>query len=65
MTSWSDHPLCGPRDTMPSAFWGPEKLDSAAFVELTDVWEIARDFAEKIDRAFDEASRGAMVGTLE
>lgn len=37
MTSWSDHPLCGPHDTMPSAFWGPETLDSAAFVELVDL----------------------------
>jgi hypothetical protein len=38
MTSWSEHPLCGPRDTMPSAFWGPEKLDSAAFVDLVAIY---------------------------
>ncbi len=37
MTSWVDHPLCAPRDAMPSMFWGPEHLDSSAFVELVDL----------------------------
>ncbi|MDB4962701.1 MAG: hypothetical protein JWP01_2700 [Myxococcales bacterium] len=37
MTDWRAHPLCGPRDAYPDAFWGPEKLDSAAFVELVDL----------------------------
>ncbi|MBA3453245.1 MAG: class I SAM-dependent methyltransferase [Deltaproteobacteria bacterium] len=37
MTSWIEHPLCGPHDTMPTAFWGPERLDSAAFVDLVSL----------------------------
>ena len=37
--SWRDDPLCGPRETQPAAFWGPERLDSSAFVELVGMLE--------------------------
>jgi SAM-dependent methyltransferase len=45
MTSWSDHPLCAPRETMPAEFWGPEKLDSAAFLELVELLSPAAEIA--------------------
>ncbi|HEY4180449.1 MAG TPA: methyltransferase domain-containing protein [Kofleriaceae bacterium] len=35
--AWRDHPLCGPRATYPDRFWGPERMDSDAFVELVDL----------------------------
>lgn len=31
---WFDHPLCAPRDRLPTRFWGPEAFNPAAFGEL-------------------------------
>ena len=53
MTSWIDHPLCGPRETMPSRFWGPEQLDSAAFVELVDLLSPDVEIAALLDALRD------------
>jgi SAM-dependent methyltransferase len=37
--SWRDHPLCAPRDAMPSRFWGPERFDPGAWRELASLIE--------------------------
>jgi hypothetical protein len=34
---WRGHALCGPRAALPEAYWGPERLDPAAFAELLEL----------------------------
>jgi len=34
---WREHPLCAPRASLPDAYWGPERLDPAAFTELLEL----------------------------
>jgi SAM-dependent methyltransferase len=34
VATWAAHPLCAPTDCWPRAFWGPERLDPAAWREL-------------------------------
>lgn len=52
LDGWRDHPLCGPRATMPERHPGPEPLDTAAFRELVEL--ISRD-----------AERDAVLRVLE
>jgi len=33
--TWRDHELCGPAETFPATFWGPERMDAEAWRELT------------------------------
>lgn len=51
-TDWRDHPLCAPRDAMPARFWGPERLDPAAW----------REFAARLDPAAEIAAIVAALG---
>jgi len=34
---WRGHPLCAPRAALPDSYWGPARLDPAAFAELVDL----------------------------
>ncbi len=34
---WREHPLCAPRAALPDAYWGPERLDPAAYAELLEL----------------------------
>jgi SAM-dependent methyltransferase len=34
IAGWTSHPLCAPAAPWPAAFWGPERLDPAAWREL-------------------------------
>jgi len=67
MTSWIDHPLCAPRETQPLAFWGPEKLDSAAFVELAGLLSPDAEIAALVgalDGVADVVDVGGGTGLL-
>lgn len=64
---WTSHPLCGPAATMPDGFWGPERLDPAAWRELAALLapdtEIAALFAALGD-ARDVVDVGGGTGLL-
>ncbi len=37
--TWRDHELCGPAESFPDAFWGPERMDAEAWRELAAALE--------------------------
>jgi SAM-dependent methyltransferase len=37
--TWRDHELCGPAETFPASFWGPERMDAEAWRELAAALE--------------------------
>jgi ubiquinone/menaquinone biosynthesis C-methylase UbiE len=65
--SWREHPLCGPAESWPGAYWGPEPLDSAAwraFAERLDVDEEAAILAKYLDGASTLLDVGGGLGTI-
>lgn len=60
-TDWRAHPLCGPRATLPAQFWGPEQLDSRAFVELAGLLSPDVEIAALL-RALGDATDVVDVG---
>lgn len=64
---WIDHPLCGPRDTMPARFWGPERLDPTAWRELAAAVEPDAEIAalrEALADARDVVDVGGGTGLI-
>lgn len=43
--SWRGHPLCGPAETFPAEFWGPEPFNPEAWRELTPLFSPAAEIA--------------------
>jgi SAM-dependent methyltransferase len=43
--AWRDHPLCGPAAAFPDRFWGPERMDSDAFVEMASLLSTETELA--------------------
>jgi SAM-dependent methyltransferase len=50
---WTSHPLCAPAATMPAAFWGPERLDPAAWRELAALLAPDAEIAALLDALGD------------
>ena len=53
-TDWRAHPLCGPRDTYPDRYWGPDRLDP-------ETW---RRFAALLDPTAEIAAILAALGDV-
>jgi SAM-dependent methyltransferase len=65
--AWRVHPLCGPADTRPAAFWGPERLDPTAWRELAARLVPDAEIAALLDAlgdAGDVVDVGGGTGTL-
>jgi SAM-dependent methyltransferase len=58
---WFAHPLCGPRDSLPDRFWGPEHIDPAAWRELAALLSPDTELAALLD-ALGDASDVVDVG---
>jgi hypothetical protein len=58
---WREHPLCAPRAAMPERYWGPERLDPAAFAELVELLSPDAEIAALV-RALDGVTEIVDVG---
>jgi SAM-dependent methyltransferase len=45
VTDWRSHPLCGPIETFPATFWGPEPFNPEAWRELTPLFSPEAEIA--------------------
>lgn len=60
-TAWRSHPLCGPAETFPAAFWGPEDFNPEAWRELVPLLSPEAEIAAILD-ALGDASDVVDVG---
>jgi SAM-dependent methyltransferase len=65
--AWRDHPLCGPAATFPDRFWGPERMDSDAFVEMASLLSTDTELAaitSALDGVTDVVDIGGGTGLI-
>lgn len=53
MSDWRSHPLCGPRETLPARFWGPESFNPEAWLDLAPLFSLEAELAAILDALGD------------
>jgi SAM-dependent methyltransferase len=61
VTDWRSHPLCGPVETNPDRFWGPEDFNPDAWRELVPLFSPEAEIAAVLD-ALGDSSDAVDVG---
>ncbi len=51
--TWQSHPLCGPRETLPDRYWGPEPFNPEAWRELEPLFDPSAEITAILDALGD------------